>query len=148
MAKKGGRGGGIHSFSLEIGSFLLTADLFCLQLCLGAFLLTAWAFLLTVRAFMLTDALRVIAKGPFFQTRIICRRNIRSWEVIILQQDILGFLLGQWAKYKQTNLLQQIDHLRKPADHIGNLFCKNWSERTHICLHVFCGKGAPKKECA
>ena len=44
------------TFWLRIGSFLLTAELFCLQLCLGAFfaynlgvsLLTSCAFLLTI----------------------------------------------------------------------------------------------------
>ena len=33
---------------LTIGSFLLTVELFCLQLLLGAFLLTAAAFLLAI----------------------------------------------------------------------------------------------------
>ena len=41
------------AFLLTIGSFLLTAELFCLQLCFGALLLAIEAFLLTVRAFCL-----------------------------------------------------------------------------------------------
>ena len=36
------------AFLLTIGNFLLTAELFCLQLCLGAFLLTIRASLLTI----------------------------------------------------------------------------------------------------
>ena len=39
---------------LIIGSFLLTVELFNLQLFFGASLLTAGAFLLTVRPFLLT----------------------------------------------------------------------------------------------
>ena len=42
------------TFLLTVGSFLLTEELFYLQLCLGAFFLTLRAFLLTVGDFVLT----------------------------------------------------------------------------------------------
>ena len=42
------------AFLLTIGSFLLTIELPCLQLCFLAFLLTVGAFLLTVEALLHT----------------------------------------------------------------------------------------------
>ena len=36
------------AFLLAVGSFLLTVELLCLQLCFGAFRLTIGAFLLTI----------------------------------------------------------------------------------------------------
>ena len=55
MARNGGRGGynWMRLFCSHTGSFLLTMELFYLQLTILAFLLTIGAFLLTILAFYL-----------------------------------------------------------------------------------------------
>ena len=63
------------AFLLTIGSFLLTSELFCLQLCLGAFSLTVRAVFLTVQAFLLTIELLCLQLSFFAYSGKVCIRS-------------------------------------------------------------------------
>ena len=114
------------SFLFTVGSFLLTAELLCSQLCFGASLLTIWAFLLIVRSFCL-------------QLELLCLQ----WESASKKH-----LKGLWAKKLELQV-KKLPRWKTPFHPETNYHSWFLAPRSKLQENRFSGRkiGCPTEKC-